>query len=427
LFFRGLALLSMRWLSHLIVPPTSCTTRHTLPLASASLDCPHYDACPGCSLTTALHEPPLMREARAWFTDRGVSLTSVAGSPHGWRTTAKLAVRANSRRGGPPLIGLFARGSHDVVDVPRCAVHHPSINRAVAAVRRALEAHELSCYDEASHTGSLRYLLASVERRTEKVQLTLVANAADPADRALGRFARRLWEARGDAPLHSVWANANPTRTNTILSQAAGSWRLLAGEPSVREELSTGARLVLPPFVFRQANLDAFDAIVERVMEAVPRGARVVEWYAGIGLLGLSLAPSCEWVRCSDLNPPRDAFEASRELLPAEARPRISYRVGAAEELVDEARDAEVAVVDPPRKGLEPGLLRALCAPVDGGGPCADLSTLVYVSCGWKALRRDADSLLAAGWTVRGAEAEAHVLFMGADHIETLVVFERET
>lgn len=157
----------------------------------------------------------------------------------------------------------------------------------------------------------------------------------------------------------------------------------------------------------------------------MPEGARVVEWYAGVGVLGLSLAPHAAWVRCSDVNPPHEAFEASRELLPAHVQPRVSYAVGSAAERVSDARGADAAVVDPPRKGLDPPLLAALCAAPAGGGACAALRTLVYVSCGFPALTRDADALLAAGWRVRGDVATAHVLFLGANHIETVVCFER--
>jgi len=161
------------------------------------------------------------------------------------------------------------------------------------------------------------------------------------------------------------------------------------------------------------------------VCAAVPEGARVVEWYAGVGVLGLSLAPHVAWVRCSDVNPPHEAFEASRELLPPHLRPRISYAVGSAADRVGDARGADVAVVDPPRKGLDPQLLAALCAAPAGSGACAALRTLVYVSCGFPALTRDAEALLAAGWRVRGGAATAHVLFLGANHIETVVCFER--
>ena len=406
--------------------------------------------------------PALLTEATAYFAERDVRLRCEYHAPPGSRTTSRIAVRADPT--GAPLVGMFASGTHDVLPChtdERCyGPHHPAINAAIDVVRTELLAHrDLSAYDEAMGEGTLRYLQLSVERESQSVQLVLVANAETlDADPALRRFAARLWAAYGGgggdssgaAPLrlHSVWANLNPTLTNNILSHEAGAWQLLhaseanaevaavstAGVPagSLIERYQSGAAFVLPPYVFRQANLDGFDRIVAAVCAAVPAGSHVVEWYAGVGSLGLSVAGDAAWVRCSDVNPPREAFEASLTLLQRpEWRRRVSYAVGTAASLLDDARGADVAIVDPPRKGLDPELLAALCDPAStddaaaGGGACATLQRLVYVSCGFRALATELDALLAAGWRVSGGEAEAWVLFADANHIETLVVLER--
>ena len=406
--------------------------------------------------------PALLAEATAFFAERDVRLRCDYHAPLGSRTTSRIAVRADST--GTPLVGMFAPGTHDVVPChtdERCfGPHHPAINAAINVVRTQLLAHrDLSAYDEATGEGTLRYLQLSVERESQSVQLVLVANAETlDADPALRRFAARLWAAHGEdgsdsgeaalLRLHSVWANLNPTRTNNILSYEAGAWQLLhasaaeaaeeaastAGVPagSLIERYQSGAAFVLPPYVFRQANLDGFDGIVAAVCAAVPAGSHVVEWYAGVGALGLSVAGNAAWVRCSDVNPPREAFEASLRLLQRpEWRQRVTYAVGTAASRLDDARGADVAIVDPPRKGLDPELLAALCdrASVDDAavtrGACATLQRLVYVSCGFRALAAELDALLAAGWRVRGGEAEAWVLFADANHIETLVVLER--
>lgn len=56
--------------------------------------------------------------------------------PHGWRTVAKLATRPVSKWRGVEL-GLYSAGSHDVIGIPECQVHHPSVNLAAAAVQEA--------------------------------------------------------------------------------------------------------------------------------------------------------------------------------------------------------------------------------------------------------------------------------------------------
>ena len=440
--------------------------------------------------------PPVLSEAQGFFASRGLQLRCEYVASAGSRTTSRIAVRSGPKGGA--LIGMFRPGTHEVVPClsdEECHVpHHPAINEVIAAVSSELAClGELSAYDEATHSGTLRYLQLSVERSTRLVQLVLVANARRlDEDAALGKLAARLWSRHGEAAsprsLHSIWVNLNPTSTNNILSYEAGSWQLLhhaggTGEAAVaaaevedEEEravvqlppsrlierrvppgclieryASVAHDFVLPPFVFRQANLEGFDGIVRALGAAVPPGARVVEWYAGdgsirlahnscmqvlttapspphryagVGSLGLAVVPTAEWVRCSDVNPPERAFEASRQLLPPAVRPRITYAVGTASERLCDASGADVAIVDPPRKGLDPLVLSVLCDQTDGSA-CASITMLIYISCGFAALARELDALLAAGWRVRGRQASAHVLFTNANHIETMVIFDR--
>ena len=414
----------------------------------ASLDCEHFDSCSGCKLSgLEWVRPPLLDQAEDYFEARDVLLASKSmNSPAvGWRTSARLAVR--SQRDQQLSIGLFREKSHIVEEIPRCAVHHPAINQVVNDIRRELIAFgDLSAYDEVNHCGVLRYLQVSVERSTSLVQVVLVVNApALDAEPSIADFAAHLWTA-STADLHSIWVNLNPTTTNNILSYADGAWQLLKQRPaegssttipgSLVEHMASGAAFVLPPYVFRQANLDAFDSIIAELCAAVPDGSRIVEWYAGVGVIGLALAGRSEWVRCSDVNPPHEAFEASRALLPPASRERISYTIGRASDRLEDARGANVAIVDPPRKGLDAGLLRALCEPrtttdkscaaAGDSGACSSIGTLIYVSCGFHALERDADELVRAGWAVRNSTASAYVLFPGANHIETVVIFDRK-
>lgn len=193
-----------------------------------------------------------------------------------------------------------------------------------------------------------------------------------------------------------------------------------------------------------------------------------------------------QWIRCSDENPanPR-CFQRSVESLPrsvtgpAKARsvesdedeeamtladltklveegknslpsseplgPKMSYQVASAAQALrsGQALGANILIVDPPRKGLEDAVLDELCKPFQPNQPYVesstllsipdgkvhwtnDLQTLIYVSCGFDALARDAERLLTspAGWKLESATG--YVLFPGSDHVETLCVFQRQ-
>mmetsp|Transcript_15362 Transcript_15362/g.22046 ORF Transcript_15362/g.22046 Transcript_15362/m.22046 type:complete len:226 (+) Transcript_15362:45-722(+) len=91
----------------------------------------------------------------------------------------------------------------------------------------------------------------------------------------------------------------------------------------------------------------------------------------------------------------------------------------------DEAESLnEIIVVDPPRKGLDDAVRKALTddlASSSKDGP----QLLVYVSCGFNAFERDCNVLLESGkWAID--HAEGHLLFPGSDAIETLAFFVRK-
>lgn len=398
--------------------------------------CVHFADCPGCSVGKGLHEPPVLARAREFFrTDCGLAnLPSVSGAAMGWRTHAKLAVRGSA---GSPLIGLFKARSHDVLEIRECAVHHPSINAAVVELAALMASARTSVYSEAKHSGLVRYVQLSVERSSGTVQLVLICNAPAPADAPgappcglkplLQLLAERM--EYGGSVWHSVWVHFNDERRNNILSYLPspnGRWLLALGPPVVREKIGTRA-FDFPPFVFRQANLDQFETIVAEVAACVPEGARVCELYAGIGLLGLNCLERAHSVRCSDVNPHLDEpVAAALAMLPTdELRSKVRYRRLDAADSISELCGADTLIVDPPRKGLDAALLRELCAPTTESGAASEIGLLAYVSCGYDALERDARALVGAGWRVRSASA--HVLFPGADHIETVAIFERQT
>jgi hypothetical protein len=75
-------------------------------------------------------------------------------------------------------------------------------------------------------------------------------------------------------------------------------------------------------------------------------------------------------VHCIEINPAGlSAFNESLERFPEAERRRMSFEVGPAGGASDAVlRAADVIIVDPPRKGLEPELLRRLAAPEWGHG-----------------------------------------------------------
>uniref|UniRef100_A0A3Q7FEN6 Methyltransferase small domain-containing protein n=1 Tax=Solanum lycopersicum TaxID=4081 RepID=A0A3Q7FEN6_SOLLC len=452
------------------------------PSLSCALNCTHFQSCSGCTQEYNLHHPVVIDEAIGFFNKLGIKDFSFDSCRlWGWRCRAKLAVRGSSTN---PLIGLYEEGTHNVVDIPDCKSHHPNINAAVKLLKKGLflillpiHVNELYIlfllliwifhpgiielnvepYDEDQGTGDLRYVQMAVtthdtslpipERyKNGKVQVSLV------------------WNSRSEN-------SANTAKLNALANIIFGNrWRHLLGERDFWEHIG-GIDVSLAPSSFGQANTRAFDSLLRKLQKYVPQGASVVDLYAGAGVIGLSLAVSrrCRSVKCVEVNKEsRQSFEKTVERLPTNVESNISWHhADASIEPTSWLLGSDVVVVDPPRKGLDPSLvkelrhisaveLRTFKRWSEGNSMKPEKvkdekrpwilraredsiqiesttvheenqslpQTLIYISCGWESFKEDCSSLLASKeWHLH--KAHGFNFFPGTQSIEILAVFKR--
>jgi 23S rRNA (uracil1939-C5)-methyltransferase len=331
----------------------------------------------------------------------------VSGQTAGFRLRARLAIRG---RVGSPKLGLFELGTHRVVHIPNCSVQHPLINRVATVVRRALVDTRMTSYSDTAHLGLARYLQVVVERSSQTAQVVIVANSATPEPLAacLDLIRERL-----GSELHSLWFNANRERSNTILGPDFQNW---CGPAGVVERFG-GAAVHYPPGAFGQNNLDIAQAIIEHLRARIPVGARVAEFYAGVGAIGLSVVDNACEIRMNEASPHSlHGLELGLAQLDPANRARISVVPGPAGASRSAASGAQVVIADPPRKGLDSELREYLLE----NPP----ERFLYVSCGLESFLKDAAQLTSRG-NLRLAELTAFNLLPFTEHVETVACFER--
>lgn len=378
------------------------------------IHCSHFDICSGCTRNKNIDLLPVLEEMRQFFVDNGVPFfKKQIGDPVRWRCRAKLAVRGTL---DAPLIGLFKKGSHQTINIPQCRVHHPAINQAIEILRNWILRYKIQPYDEVAGRGLLRYVQISVERKTGKVQLALVLNAKN-VDQGIQQHLAALWEASTEL-WHSLWVNLNTRHDNIIFGS---EWILVNGSFWLWETLNK-QQICFHPASFLQANMEMFDRLLQRIEQLLPDQADLIEFYAGVGAIGVAVVEKCQRVQCIELNEiAQQCFEEARRKLSPELAQRFFYLQGKSADhihlLKSMSADKGVVLVDPPRKGLEKELLKALC-------DNKHIRQIIYISCGWPAFQRDCKNLLKAGW--RLVHAEAFLFFPGSEHIEILAAFNSQ-
>jgi 23S rRNA (uracil1939-C5)-methyltransferase len=372
--------------------------------------CSHFGECAGCSENLSSSPPPVWGEMLSFFLPSIQANLHQGPSLH-WRHRTKMAVRGTARH---PLIGLFKRSSHQVFPIPSCLVHHPQLNHALNSVRLWMCEQALIPYEEKTGQGELRYLQAVVQRGSGRVQLAFVLNFNKESPQ-VNRWRMLIHELGQNNPTlwHSLWINFNDRSTNTIFGP---HWSYIWGEEYLWESFGEVA-VCYGPASFGQANLPLFEHMLSRIRELLPKQACVAEFYAGVGAIGLFIASSCQWVRCSEINPHAEAyFNQARSRLPPSVATRLTFVPGATQTTLSILHGASTVIVDPPRKGLDPHFFSAL---KDAVG----VQRLLYISCGWEAFVRDCQKLCAQGWEIQSVDG--YLFFPGSNHVELLVCFDR--
>ncbi len=397
-------------------------------------ECVHFERCAGCSVPfkEVSSEMPVFKEVGDFFKSKEFSGFKLnIGDLFGWRTRSKLAVRGPLK---DVRIGLFEGRSHQLLEVPECKVHHPLINQTVETLKDWVNEFSLTAYDEKTGQGLIRYVQLDVsnikdqskkqpktQAKTQgnnqgKIQLVIVINVLEQEIPSFFQEALLALWSRHEAFFHSVWLNFNVRRDNVIFGE---KWELTHGEPWLTSKF-LNQDCYFHPASFMQGNPVMFEKLLAQLAKFIPENAKIAEFYAGSGVIGLSTAlPSAKEIHFNEISPlAKRCFDKTLETIPQELTKKVSFLSGdaGAHSVLLENTEIDLVIVDPPRKGVDKALLNKIVE-------ASKVKRLIYVSCGWESFKKEADFLLASGFTL--THAEAFLFFPGTEQLETLAVFDR--
>lgn len=374
--------------------------------------CPCARNCQGCPLIQLAYPAQLrfkeerVRQALAEHqTLRRVKVAPIWGAPEplGYRSNAKLVF---GRERGELRLGLYRRGSHEVVDVGDCPLHHPLINRIVQVVREEVRRQEVFVFDPKKRRGLLRYLAVKVSPELGKAMVTFVA--AERNYREITHLAK--WLKTKVPEVVSVQLNVNPTEGNAVFGRE--TLRIL-GTPDLIDQVGE-LRLRIAPNSFFQVNNAQAARIYALVRDwaALTRAETAVDLYCGIGGIALNLARDAG--RVIGIEMVEDAVRNARENARMNSLGNCTFLSGDAAELMEdlasEVPPGGVAVVNPPRSGCDLSVLETLV----GLRP----RTLLYVSCDPRTLARDLALLAERGY--RTETVQPVDMFPQTPHVESV-------
>jgi len=374
--------------------------------------CHQERACLGCPLI-AMNYAAQLRVKRATVVQtlrshamlKGVEVYEplAAQHPFGYRTHAKLVL---SKVHGKVKIGIYRRGSHEVVDLNDCPLHHPLINLIIKVVREEIEHQKLWVYDARKKKGLLRYLLVRISPANNQALVTFVT--AERNYREITHLAK--WLTKKVPEVVSVQQNINASDGNVMLGRETLK---MLGHATLRDRVGD-TRLAISPASFFQVNHEQAEQIyglVRKWANLAPYN-HALDLYCGIGGIALGLARDA--AKVVGVEVVEDAVRNARDNARLNKLENCRFLAGDTTELLDdlvgEFPPDQVVTVNPPRKGVDKEALESIVA--------FRPRTIIYVSCNPETLARDLAILQTLGYTTECVQPVD--MFPQTPHIESV-------
>jgi 23S rRNA (uracil1939-C5)-methyltransferase len=384
--------------------------------------CPHFGVCGGCDYQHMPYDAQLKYKAeilretlrRIGRIEWTREIAAHPSQPWKYRNRAQWKIRpiaeqalfggaahgtaAASSSGHEHLgIGYFRANSSALCAVEDCPIISPLLLKSLTALRKALAAGALP--------KALREIEAVADANDSQLLLTATFSGFPPRAAEFADKFRELVPEMASLVFH------DPTRDRMELFGPGFVW-CEAG----------GRKYRVGHFSFFQVNRFLAGDLAREAAENNAGGALALDLFAGVGLFSLPLGDRFEQIIAVESNPAaaRD-LEANIAAYSHTSGGRgrsVEVRVADVEQFLAKYRATpQLAVLDPPRAGLTPGIVKHL-------GRIAP-ERITYVSCDPPTLARDLAALQQSGYEL--TEVHLFDLFPQTFHVETVTRLRRRT
>lgn len=305
-------------------------------------------------------------------------------------------------------IGLYARSSHDLVEVDNCHIHCPLGEQVYKKVKSIISQSGITAYDISTSNGELRNILIKSAVNTEEVLVILVTNGKCTS--TLTEIAKNIMSCCPS--VKGVVHNINTEQDNIILGK---HFHVLAGSGAIHERLC-GMIFKVSPASFFQVNPEQAECLYAKALELaeLTGSETILDAYCGVGTLSLLFAKKARKVIGVECVP--EAIEDAVENASINKFENISFVCADSEKYINTLKDVDVIVLNPPRKGCEQGFL-------EGIGRLLP-KKVIYISCDPATLARDLALLSTFGYVIE--VIQPYDMFPQTSHVECVVKLRSE-
>lgn len=389
--------------------------------------CPEARRCGGCQLQAMSREAQLRMKTEkvrndleriGHFADASSMMSEIMAPEHTLRYRNKAMYPVAEDKNGDPVAGFYAGRTHQVISCTDCLLEPEANSGILRIILGWMRAHHIPAYDEKTRKGLIRHILIRRGFATGEVLVCLVINGSElPAKKDL---------ISGLEKTDGMTGIAYCIQTKPVNAVMTDQIRTIWGIPYISdilrsEKYGVSVRYRISPNSFYQVNHEMAEKLYEKVLEyaALTGSETVMDLYCGAGTISIFLASKAKQVIGVEIVP--QAVRDARANAALNGADNTFFYEGKAEEVVpklyEERRvQADVVVVDPPRKGCDGALLQTIIR--------MKPARLVYVSCDPATLARDLRILANGGFRIENVQPCEQ--FSQTVHVETVVLMSRK-
>lgn len=341
---------------------------------------------------------------------------SVLGMEEPWayRNKMQLPVGGNLAK---PMMGFYARGSHQIIDMQDCLIQMEGNNRLAHICKQLIKETGTVPYDEKTGKGVLRHIVGRIANhmhkdKKEEWMLVLVT-----ATKTLPKVETWVAGIRKVCPnVTAIIQNYNPKQTNVILGQKN---TVLWGKETISDSIFD-LDFQISPHSFFQVNPKQTEVLYKTALAMADLSSDdiVIDAYCGTGTISLAAARSCKKVIGIEIVEPAilDARKNAERNAITNAEFIVADAAKAMPKLYKEGVRPSVIIMDPVRAGCDEAVLRA--------GAAMQPKRIVYVSCNPATMARDIAVLRPLGYRLE--KVQPVDMFPHTGHVEVVSLLVKE-
>lgn len=376
-------------------------------------DCSVFGTCGGCDYRHVEYSAQLNWKKQ--FTENalrkigGFSETVVqdldgAEERYYYRNNIQLPIR---RVNGEVQIGFFAKKSKRVISCEECQTMPREVWKMVLELKSMLESSVMSIFD--GEKGILKHLGV---RLSPAGQMMVIVVTRQKISSKYLTIVRSLFSDEFLSRHHivSLFENVQASEDQTF----GREWHLLYGKPEMEESIC-GKSFLLSPASFFQVHRGQAEKLYRRAIEYLDPEPEdtLLDLYCGVGSIGICASDRVKKLIGIEVVP--EAIENAKKNALRNGISNAIFYAGKAEKLLSSTLkdfEADVVILDPPRKGAEKEVLQAL--------GIIEPKKIVYVSCNPTTLARDLKILSSYGYRLK--KVGVVDMFPMTSHVENIVL-----